>query len=80
MKQSLPTTFFYTLLLVLVNPIQSCGSNHNIELKEPTSIAPEGEAIPTNNSTPSNAERNKQHLPTLKRVRSMLMAQHSSKN
>ncbi len=52
MKHSLPKILFYTLLLVLINSIQGCGINTDLE--EPTSIAPEEERILTKNPTPNS--------------------------
>jgi hypothetical protein len=56
MQHSVFKIFFHTLLLVLVNSIQGCGG-HNIDLREPTGIAPEEQAAPANNPTPNNEEK-----------------------
>ncbi len=55
MKHSLLKILLCTLLLVLVNSIQSCGGN--IDFKKPTSIAPKEEKTPANKPTPNNTKQ-----------------------
>jgi hypothetical protein len=52
MKHSLPKILLYTLLLVLINSIQGCSIDKDLE--EPTSIASEEESILTKNPTPNS--------------------------
>ena len=80
MKHGLPKIFLCTLLLVLINLIQGCGIN--TDLDEPTSIAPEEEGILANHPTPKrqtaipNAQEKNKHTA----IKRTLLSTNSQEN